>query len=81
MNILEELYKWYETRRMDCSPERGEAQKRFNEVWARAEKVLGEELGEELRNGIFAYMDDACANDFRTGFRLGALLIQELHTP
>ena len=80
MTILDELYEWHEMTK-GCCPQRREAQKRFDKVWYRAEKVLGEELGEELRNRIFEYMEDECNNDFQTGFRLGVLLMQEVYIP
>ena len=80
MSILDELYEWYETKG-SCYPRRREAQKRFGEVWDRTEKVLGEELGEELRSRIFDYMDEECSDDFQAGFRLGAQLMLELCLP
>ena len=80
MSILDELYEWYEMKAA-CHPERREAEKRFGEAWRRAEALMGEERTEELRNRVFEYMDDECRQDFQAGFRLGALLMQELHTP
>ena len=75
MSILDEIYEWYTMR---TGYRLGEAEKAFNEVWDRAEKVLGEEFGEELRYKIFAYMEEECSNEFQAGLRLGALLMQEL---
>lgn len=80
MALLDELYEWYELK-SGCRPEKREAQKRFSEVWNRAERVLNEELGEELRNRMFEYMDEECSNDFQAGFRMGALLMLELQLP
>ena len=81
MSILDELYhEWYEMKSAN-HPERGDAQKRFDEVWGEAEKVLGADCAEELWDRIFAYMNEECSNEFYAGFRLGALLMQELYFP
>ena len=81
MSILDELYhEWYEMKSAN-HPETGDAQKRFHEIWERAEKVLDAECAEELWNRIFAYMNEECSNEFYAGFRLGALLMQELYSP
>ena len=81
MSILDELYhEWYEMK-SDCRLEKRAAEKQFGKLWERAERELGEAFAEELRNSIFEYMEEECNNDFRAGFRLGALLMQELYCP
>lgn len=81
MSILEELYhEWY-TSKSGVHPDTRVAQKQFGELWDKAEKQLDRDFSEELRYSIFDYMDEECCQDFQAGFRLGALLMLELHTP
>ena len=81
MSILEALYReWYMVK-SGIHPDTGAAQKQFGELWDKAEKQLGRDFSEELRSSIFDYMDAECGQDFQAGFRLGVLLMQELHTP
>lgn len=78
MSILDALYEWH-TMKPASQPGRREAQKRFSEIWRQAEKILGEEFGEDLRGRMFDYMDEECRGDFQAGFCLGAMLMSEVH--
>lgn len=81
MRILEEIYHERYTPKSGIHPDTGTAQKQFGELWATAEKQLDRDFSEKLRGSIFDYMDAECCHDFQAGFRLGALLMLELHTP
>lgn len=81
MSILEEIYhEWY-TPKSGVHPDTRAARKRFSALWDKAEKRLDRDFSEALRGSIFDYMDAECCQDFQAGFRLGALLMLELHTP
>ena len=80
MSILDELYQWYV---MDHPESQGDqkVRERFCDQWEKADQVLNEDFAEELRSSMFAYMVEEGRCDFKAGFRLGALLMQELYSP
>ena len=80
MSVLDELYKWYV---MDHPKYPGDpkVRERFCDQWEKVDQVLSKDFAEELQSSMFAYMVEEGRCDFKAGFRLGALLMQELYSP
>ena len=80
MSILDELYSRYV---MDhpLYPGDQKVRERFCDQWEKVYQVLNKDFAEELQSSMFAYMVEEGCCDFKAGFRLGALLMQELYSP
>ena len=77
-SILEQIY-WgeYAHHNLPLS-EREQADRALERVWADAAKRLGFSAADDLRDAYQALLRQDSADDFRSGFRLGAALMLEL---
>ena len=80
MSILDKIYDWYVLDNPKVPGDEG-VRDEFCDQWEKADQILNKELAEKLQTSLYAYMEEESRHDFQAGFRLGALLMLELHIP